>query len=109
MTFDTSVLVYKLTILPIIDYSGFLLISLSNGDVDELQVLQKGGVFYSFFLFIYCSIPYNDRFSIESNLYFREVHHHYKWCIAHLYLTSPYFVCRFKLYGAMSGVYPGII
>ena len=49
MTFDTSVLVYKLTILPIIDYSGFLLISLSNGDIDELQVLQKGCVFVCFF------------------------------------------------------------
>ena len=41
MTFDASVLVYKQTILPIIDYAGFLLLSLSKGDLDELQVLQN--------------------------------------------------------------------
>ena len=41
MTFDASVLVYKQTILPIIDYAGFLLLSLSKGDLEELQVLQN--------------------------------------------------------------------
>ena len=41
MTFDASVLVYKQTILPIIDYLGFLLLSLSNGDIEDLQILQN--------------------------------------------------------------------
>ena len=41
MCFDASVLVYKQTILPIFDYAGFLLISLSNGDIDDLQILQN--------------------------------------------------------------------
>ena len=41
LTFDAAVVVYKQTILPIIDYSGFLLLSCSTGDIDELQVIQN--------------------------------------------------------------------
>ena len=38
---DAAVVVYKQTILPIIDYSGFLLLSCSSGDINELQVIQN--------------------------------------------------------------------
>ena len=41
MTFDASVLVYKQASLPIIDYSGVLLTSLSNGGLEKLKVLQN--------------------------------------------------------------------
>ena len=41
LTFDAAVVVYKQTILPIIDYSFFLLLSCSTGDIDELQIVQN--------------------------------------------------------------------
>ena len=41
LTLDAAVLVYKQTILPIIDYSGFLLLSCNAGDIEELQVIQN--------------------------------------------------------------------
>ena len=41
LTFDAAVAVYKQTILPIIDYAGFLLIAWNKDDIDELQVLQN--------------------------------------------------------------------
>ena len=31
---------YKRTILPIFDYADFLLLSLSNGELEELQIMQ---------------------------------------------------------------------
>ena len=36
-----AILVYKQTILPIFDYAGFLLMSLTNNDKYELQVMQN--------------------------------------------------------------------
>ena len=41
LNFDSALCVYKQTILPIIDYSGFLLLSCKNGDIDELQKIQN--------------------------------------------------------------------
>ena len=41
LTFDAAVIVYKQTILPIIDYSRFLLLSCNQGDIEELQVIQN--------------------------------------------------------------------
>ena len=41
LTEAVAILVYKQTILPIFDYAGFLLISLSNGDKGDLQVMQN--------------------------------------------------------------------
>ena len=41
MTFEAAILVYKQTILPILDYAGFLLLSLSNGELEELQIMQN--------------------------------------------------------------------
>ena len=41
LTFDAALLIYKQTILPIIDYVGFLLIASIQSDLDELQVLQN--------------------------------------------------------------------
>ena len=40
-TFDASVTVYKQTILPIIDYAGFMLISCKKEDKNDLQKLQN--------------------------------------------------------------------
>ena len=34
-------MVYKQTILPILDYAGFLLISLNNNDKHDLQIMQN--------------------------------------------------------------------
>ena len=41
LTFDAAVSVYKQTILPIIDYAGFLLISCRKEDKNDLQKLQN--------------------------------------------------------------------
>ena len=41
LTFQASVLVYKQTILPIIDYAGFLLIACKKEDKSDFQVLQN--------------------------------------------------------------------
>ena len=40
-TFDAAVLVYKQTILPIIDYAGFLIIACRKDDKSDLQILQN--------------------------------------------------------------------
>ena len=41
LNFEASLSVYKQTILPIIDYSGFLLLTCTSSDLDELQVIQN--------------------------------------------------------------------
>ena len=41
ITDKSAVVIYKQTILPVIDYSGFLLLSCSNGDRSELQKIQN--------------------------------------------------------------------
>ena len=41
LTFEASVLVYKQTILPIIDYAGFLLMGSRNEDKSDVQILQN--------------------------------------------------------------------
>ena len=41
MNFDAAVAVYKQTILPIFDYSGFMLLSSNITDLDDLQILQN--------------------------------------------------------------------
>ena len=41
MNEHASILVYKQTILPIFDYSGFLLISITNGIKHDLQIMQN--------------------------------------------------------------------
>ena len=41
LNFDAAVAVYKQTILPIVDYAGFLLLSCNKNDIDELQVIQN--------------------------------------------------------------------
>ena len=41
VTDEAATLIYKQTILPIFDYAGFLLISLSNSDKYDLQVMQN--------------------------------------------------------------------
>ena len=41
LTFEAAVLVYKQTILPIIDYAGFMLIACRKEDKNDLQVLQN--------------------------------------------------------------------
>ena len=41
LDFRSSVTVYKQTILPVIDYAGFLLLACNNGDLNDLQVLQN--------------------------------------------------------------------
>ena len=41
LTFDASVTVYKQTIMPIIDYTGFMLISCKKEDKNDLQKLQN--------------------------------------------------------------------
>ena len=41
LTFEAAVAVYKQTILPIIDYAGFLLISCKKGDRNDFQKLQN--------------------------------------------------------------------
>ena len=41
LTFDAAVLVYKQTILPIIDYAGFLLIATRKEDKNDFQKLQN--------------------------------------------------------------------
>ena len=46
LTENASVLVYKQTIMPIFDYAGFLLISLNNGDKNELQIVQNDALCY---------------------------------------------------------------
>ena len=41
LNFDAAVAVYKQTILPIVDYAGFLLLSCNKNDIDELQIIQN--------------------------------------------------------------------
>ena len=41
LTVDCSILVYKQTILPLLDYAGFLLNSCNVSDRDDLQILQN--------------------------------------------------------------------
>ena len=41
LTFDAAVLVYKQTILPIIDYAGFLLVATRKEDRNDLQKIQN--------------------------------------------------------------------
>ena len=41
MNFDAFVIVYKQTILPIIDYAGFLLLACTNSDINDLQIIQN--------------------------------------------------------------------
>ena len=41
LTFDAAVLVYKQTILPIIDYAGFLLVTCNKEDRNDFQKLQN--------------------------------------------------------------------
>ena len=41
LSFDASVLVYEQTILPIIDYAGFLLVSCNKEDKNDLQKIQN--------------------------------------------------------------------
>ena len=41
ITFNTAVQIYKQTMLPILDYGGFLLLSLSKERKDDLQVVQN--------------------------------------------------------------------
>ena len=41
LTHDAAILVYKQTILPIFYYAGLLLISLNDGDKNELQIIQN--------------------------------------------------------------------
>ena len=41
LNFQSSVVVYKQTILPIIDYAGFLLLACNNGAIEELQIIQN--------------------------------------------------------------------
>ena len=41
LTFDAALLIYKQTILPIIDYVGFLLIASNQADMDDIQILQN--------------------------------------------------------------------
>ena len=43
---NAAILVYKQTILPILDYAGFMLISLNDGDKTELQVTQNDALRY---------------------------------------------------------------
>ena len=59
LTFDAAVTVYKQTILPVIDYAGFLLLACSQGDLDDLQVLQND------ILRICTKTKLSDRISIE--------------------------------------------
>ena len=41
LSFDASVCVYKQTILPLIDYSGFLLLACKHKDLNDLQKIQN--------------------------------------------------------------------
>ena len=41
LTYEAAVIVYKQTILPIIDDAGFLLLACNNSDLDEIQVVQN--------------------------------------------------------------------
>ena len=41
MTFDAAVAVYKQTILPIIDYAGFILLSCNKEERNDFQKLQN--------------------------------------------------------------------
>ena len=41
MNFDASITAYKQTILPIIDYAGFLLLACNNSDLNDLQIIQN--------------------------------------------------------------------
>ena len=59
LTFDAAVTIYKQTVLPIIDYAGFLLFACSLGDLDDLQVFQN------YILRICTKTKLSDRISIE--------------------------------------------
>ena len=41
LDFKSAVIVYKQTILPVIDYAGFLMLACSAGDLEDLQILQN--------------------------------------------------------------------
>ena len=41
LDFKSAVIVYKQTILPIIDYAGFLLLACNMGDIDDIQIMQN--------------------------------------------------------------------
>ena len=41
LDFKSAVIVYKQTILPVIDYPGFLLLACNSGDLDDIQILQN--------------------------------------------------------------------
>ena len=41
LTFDATICIYKQTILPLIDYSGFLLLACKQKDLDDLQKVQN--------------------------------------------------------------------
>ena len=41
LDFEAAVIVYKQTILPLIDYAGFLLLALNKSDLDDLQIIQN--------------------------------------------------------------------
>ena len=46
LTEAAAILVYKQTILPILDYAGFLLISMGNGDKGDVEVIQSDALRY---------------------------------------------------------------
>ena len=41
LNFDATICIYKQTILPLIDYSGFLLLACKQKDLDDLQKIQN--------------------------------------------------------------------
>ena len=59
ITFDAAVLIYKQTILPIIDHAGFMLIACNSEAKENMQILQND------ILRICCRYKRSDNISIE--------------------------------------------
>ena len=56
--FDAAILIYKQTILPLIDYAGFMFIACNHHAKEDLQIMQND------ILRICCQYKLSDRISI---------------------------------------------
>ena len=59
ITFDAAILIYKQTILPIIEYAGFMLIACNSEAKENMQILQNN--LYR----ICCRYKHSDKISIK--------------------------------------------
>ena len=59
VTYDSALLIYKQAIMPIFDYSGFMLISLGVGEKRDLQIMQNDALRFCY------NIRLSDRVNIE--------------------------------------------